>query len=314
MEISLIIPVFNEADSLMELHDQIVSVLDKITESYEIVFIDDGSYDQSPSVLKKIKAQNKKVKTATLQYNMGKSAAYTAGFDVATGDIIITLDADLQDDPAEIPKLLQALEEGNDLVIGRKQDRLSNEPTKTIPSRIFNLLLRLMFRTKLHDSNSGFRIMRRAVASNLELYGDQYRFIPQLAFMKGFRIIEIPVQHRKRKYGSSKYGMTRFWTSVMDLITVRFITRFTFKPMHFFGTLGLIPLLMGVGLEIYVLIRKLMGDKFQTHLAALIIGVLFIIVGIQLIATGLIGEMLSAQNKQRKYFIRRRQESGFPQK
>jgi hypothetical protein len=208
------------------------------------------------------------------------------------------VDADLQDDPHEIPKLLGVLEAGNDLVVGWKMQRFENEPGKTIPSRFFNALLHRTFGLKLRDSNSGFRVMRRSVAKSLDLYGDMYRFIPQLAFVKGFRVAEEGVSHRKRKYGESKYGPKRFWTGLLDLLTVRFLTRFSQKPLHFLGTIGLVPFVVGLLLEIYVLAQKLMGDLFQSHIAAIVIGVMFMLLGFQCIVSGLLGEMLSAQRPQ----------------
>jgi len=168
-----------------------------------------------------------------------------------------------------------------------------------VPSRFFNALTHLLFGLRLHDSNSGFRVTRRAVAANLELYGDLYRFIPELAYMRGFKVAEVGVAHRRRKHGRSKYGPTRFWTGVLDLVTVRFITGFTQKPLHFFGTAGLFPLLVGTGLEVYVLVRKLTGGQFREHIAAIIVGVLLIVVGVQLVATGLIGEMITAHGQKR---------------
>ncbi len=303
---SVVIPVYNEAESVTELHAELMPVLEKLSGACEVLFVDDGSFDETPARLAAIAAQDARVRVISFRRNFGKSSAYMAGFEAAQGEVIITMDSDLQDDPKELPKLLAAMGHGGsvDLVIGWKQGRLENEPTKTVPSRLFNWLVHLFFGLRLHDSNSGFRVMRRAVAASLELYGDLYRFIPELAFLKGFRVVEIGVQHRRRKHGRSKYGVTRFWTGVLDLITVRFITRFTQKPLHFFGTLGLFPLVAGFGLELYVLVRKFMGDEFRTHLAALIVGVLLVVVGIQLIATGLIGEMITASSRRHHYIIR----------
>jgi len=296
---SVIVPAYNEAASLDELCRELVMVLNGLGESYEVIVVDDGSCDDTPGRLRMLARQYPAVQDVLLRRNLGKSAAYTAGFDRTDGEIIITMDADLQDDPAQLPKLLARLDEGYDLVVGWKQGRLENEPTKTVPSRFFNLLNHLLFGLRLHDSNSGFRVMRRAVAAHLELYGDLYRFIPELAYMRGFKVAEVGVAHRRRRYGRSKYGPTRFWTGVLDLVTVRFITGFTQKPLHFFGTAGLFPLLVGTGLEVYVLVRKLSGDQFREHIAAIIVGVLLIVVGVQLVATGLIGEMITAQGQTR---------------
>jgi dolichol-phosphate mannosyltransferase len=296
---SVIVPAYNEAESIDELCRELLTVLEQLGEPFQVLVVDDGSYDDTLSRLRDLVGRFPTIQAIQLRRNSGKSVAYSAGFEKARGEIIITLDADLQDDPTELPKLLARLKEGFDLVIGWKQGRLENEPTKTLPSRVFNSLVYLFFGLRLHDSNSGFRVMRRAVAANLELYGDLYRFIPELAYMHGFRVAEVGVNHRRRKHGRSKYGPTRFWTGVLDLVTVRFITGFTQKPLHFFGTAGLFPLLAGIGFEIYVLVRKLSGDQFREHVAAIIVGGLLIVVGIQLVATGLIGEMITAQARSR---------------
>lgn len=301
MRLSVVIPVFNETESVGPLHAELTAAL--AGTDYELVFVDDGSTDATPQSVEELARSDGRTRLVRLQRNFGKSAAYSAGFDAAAGEVVVTIDGDLQDDPRFIPQLVAKLDEGFDLVVGWKQNRLENEPSKTLPSRVFNGLVHAVFGLRLHDSNSGFRAMRRAVAAGLELYGDLYRFIPELAFRRGFRVVEIPVQHRRRRFGRSKYGVSRFWTGVLDLLTVRFITGFTQKPLHFFGTIGLIPLLAGIGLELYVLVRKLMGSRFQTHLAALIIGVLLVMVGIQLIATGLIGEMVTALVRQRQYVL-----------
>jgi dolichol-phosphate mannosyltransferase len=299
---SVVVPAFNEVESVAELFGELKVALPA---DAEFIFVDDGSYDGTGHRLDALAAQDPACRVLHLQRNSGKSAAYSAGFDAAKGDIVVTLDADLQDDPAELPRLLASLDHGSDLVVGWKQGRLGNEPAKTVPSRFFNRLIHLLFGLRLHDSNSGYRVMRRPVAQSLELYGDLYRFIPELAYLRGFRVVETPVQHRRRKYGRSKYGVTRFWTGVLDLLTVRFITGFTRKPLHFFGTLGLVPFTVGLGIETYVLVRKLLGDTFQTHVAALVIGVLLITVGIQLVATGLVGEMIAASSRGRDYILRR---------
>lgn len=304
MRFSIIVPAHNEHESVDELKAELLAAMAPLQGEFEIIFVDDGSYDGTGAKLDALAEPGGRVKVIHFQRNFGKADAYSAGFQAATGDIVLTLDADLQDDPAEIPKLLGKLDEGHDLVIGWKQHRLENEPGKTVPSRFFNFLVHLIFGLRLHDSNSGFRAMRRAVAKSLELYGDLHRFIPELAHRKGFRVAETGVLHRRRKFGTSKYGITRFWTGVLDLLTVRFLTGFTRKPLHFFGTLGLFPLLAGTGIEVHVLVRKLLGDLFRTHLAAIVIGVLLVMVGVQLIATGLIGEMITAQSRRRDYVVR----------
>lgn len=305
--LSVVVPAFNEVDSLEPLHLEIAQVLDAIGEPWELVFVDDGSSDGTVAKMHEIAGRDARVQVVEFVRNFGKSAAYMAGFAQVRGQLVITLDADLQDDPNEIPRMLGRLrDEGWDLIVGWKQGRAGNEPHKALPSKVFNGLIAFMFGLRLHDSNCGFRVMRSEVARSMDLYGDQYRFIPEFAHVKGFRVTEEGVNHRKRKFGRSKYGPKRFWTGLLDLFTVRFITAFSDKPLHFFGTFGLIPFVLGGLLEVYVLIAKLLGSPFQGHIGAIIIGVLFIIMGFQAIITGLIGEMLSAQQRSRRYVLNHR--------
>lgn len=294
--LSLVVPVFNERESLRELHAEVLGVLGD--ESFELLYVDDGSTDGSDTILDEL-AEDPRVQAIHFVRNLGKSAAYVAAFERCRGAIVVTLDADLQDDPHEIPAMLQRLEAGFDLVVGWKQGRFENEPHKAFPSRFFNGLLALLFGLHLHDSNCGFRVMRRSVANTLQLHGDLYRFIPQLAASQGFRVTEQAVKHRKRRFGYSKYGAKRFWTGLLDVLTVRFITRYVGRPLHFFGTVGLVPTLLGLVIEGYVVANKLAGDTFQQHIAAIILGAMLIIVGFQCNITGLIGEMLSAQRRER---------------
>lgn len=291
---SVVLPTLNESDSIAELYSELVAVLSEIGGPWELIFVDDGSEDSTAAVVEEFAQSDPRVRLLSFTRNFGKSAAYSAAFSVVKGQIVITMDADLQDDPAELPKLLTKLDEGNDLVVGWKIHRLENEPTKTLPSRVFNFLNRVFFGVAFKDQNSGYRVMRRNVARSLEIHGDQYRFIPQLAHLAGFKVAETGVHHRKRKYGQSKYGVSRFWTGLLDLFTVRFLTRFRRRPLHFFGTLALIMVAVGVGLESYVLLNKLAGEPFQQHLAALIIGVMMILIGFQCIIIGLIGELFTA--------------------
>lgn len=303
MKYSVVISAYNETESVEELYQEVVSALEPLGETFEILFVDDGSTDGTGDRLAGLARRDRRVRLISFVRNFGKSAAYSAAFRSARGDVVVTLDADLQDDPAELPKLLAKLEQGNDLVVGWKMQRLENEPRKTVPSRVFNTLLQWSFGLDLRDSNSGFRVMRRAVAQSLPLYGDMYRFIPQLAFSKGFRVTEEGVSHRRRKYGESKYGPRRFWTGLLDLLTVRFITRFSQRPLHFLGTMGLLPFALGVLLEAYVLVLKLTGETFQTHIAAIVVGVMLMLLGFQCIVTGLLGEMLSAQRPEASYIV-----------
>ena len=307
--LSVVVPAYNEEESLDPLYAEVRDVLDGLGEPWELIFIDDGSSDATVARMFALSDADSRVHVVKFVRNFGKSAAYMAGFAEVRGRIVITLDADLQDDPNEIPRMLERLRgESWDLIVGWKQGRAGNEPHKALPSKVFNGLIAWMFGLRLHDSNCGFRVMRAEVAQSLDLYGDQYRFIPEFAHVKGFRVTEEGVNHRKRKFGRSKYGPKRFWTGLLDLITVRFITAFADRPLHFFGTFGLIPFTLGGLLEVYVLASKLfLGGTFQGHVGAIIIGVLFLIMGFQCIITGLIGEMLSAQQRARRFVVDTRQ-------
>ncbi len=290
--LSIIVPVYNEVSNVSPLLEEIRSAVSGLNVDYEVIVIDDGSTDGTIDALREEKATFPQLKIISFMRNVGKSAAYMAGFSKAKNDYVITMDGDLQDDPGEISKLLKACRRRNGLIVGRKRHRFQNEPTKTMPSRVYNTIKNALFGLKLHDSNSGYRIMPLEAARSLRLYGDRHRFIPELLHLKGVPVSEIEVNHRPRKHGYSKYGPWRFWTGLLDLISVRFLSYYSDKPLHFFGAFGLLPLLAGSTLELYVLAMKLSGSTFQTHVAAIIIGALLIMIGVQLIATGLVCEML----------------------
>jgi glycosyltransferase involved in cell wall biosynthesis len=292
-DISVVVPAFNEVGSVEELHRELCGVLADLGE-VEILFVDDGSYDGTGECLDGIAEGDPQVRVLHFEGNRGKSAAYMAAFAAAKGRAILTLDADLQDDPNEIPRMLDELK-SCDLIVGWKQGRLMNEPHKALPSKVFNRLSQILFGIYLHDGNCGFRAMKRDVAKHLKLHGDFYRFIPQLSHIAGFKVRELPVNHRKRRHGLSKYGPIRFWTGALDLLTVRFVSSFRDRPLHFFGTMAFLPLFSGGVLECYVLVMKLMGDTFREHSAAMLAGVMLILVGFQIFMTGLIGEMIAAR-------------------
>ncbi|MBI2308627.1 MAG: glycosyltransferase [Rhodocyclales bacterium] len=294
MKISIIIPVLNEAESIPTLYAEINAELSQLDLNAELIFIDDGSSDATPHILQNLAESDESVICIRHLRTLGKSAAYAAGFQIADGEIIVTMDGDLQDDPKELPNLLQALETDADIVIGWKQNRFGNEFGKALPSRVFNWLLNWTFGIRLHDSNCGYRAMRSDVARNLTLFGGYYRFIPEMAHAKGFRVKEIPVAHRRRVYGSSKYGLARFWTSVFDILALRFSLSFQDRPLQAFGSIAAIFMIAGSTLEAYVLWQKIQGNAFQTHLAALITGIFLLIIGVQILAIGLIGVMLAA--------------------
>lgn len=302
-DLSLVIPILDERASIRKLHRQVDQALASIGKTWEIIFVDDGSTDGGPEEIRTLCEKDNRVGLVQLARNYGKSVAYMAGMDHARASILITMDGDLQDDPREIPRFLEALDQGADLVVGWKKNRMENEPAKKLASFVYHVFKNHLFTLRLHDSNCGFRAMRRPVARSLNLYGGKYRFIPELAHMEGFEVCEIPVRHRPRNHGQSKYGPMRFWTGTLDLISVRFLTGFSARPLHFFGTAGLVSFLAGGALETYVLIARILGSTFRTHLAAMIIGALFIMVGVQLIATGLVCEMIRAQGNRVRYQV-----------
>jgi len=306
MKFSIVIPAYDEAESLPELLYEIQEVMAEISDRYEVIVVNDGSTDHTSELLEEAHERDPRIREVCFTRNFGKSAAYLAGFREALGDFLITLDADLQDDPHEIPHMLEVLEkEEYDLIVGWKQSRMGNEPGKALPSKVFNTIIHALFGLKLQDSNCGFRIMRREVVNVLDLYGDIYRFIPEIAHVHGYRVGEVPVHHRRRKHGTSKYGAVRFMTGLMDLFAVRFVTAFKQKPLQFFGALS-VPLFgFGGGLELYVLSKKLFfASPFQTHIAAIVIGVLFILIGLQTFTTGLIAEILASSGRHSGYVIR----------
>lgn len=302
-ELSVVVPGYNEVDSIAPLTAELRAVLEPLGRTWELVFVDDGSTDDTLARMHAEAEADPRVRVVKLARNFGKSAAYMAAFDAIRGNLVITLDADLQDDPNEIPNLLSHLATGWDLVVGRKIGRAGNEAHKALPSRVYNAVNARLFGLFIHDANCGFRVMRRGVVRSLDLYGDQYRFIPQFAHVKGFRVTELGVNHRKRQFGRSKYGPLRFWTGLLDLVTVRFLTAFSDRPMQFFGSAGLLLAMPGIVLLAYVLVAKLLGDTFQEHVAAILIGVLLTVMGTQTGLTGLLAELMSAQPGRPRYVV-----------
>ena len=244
MDVSIVIPLFNEADSLKELTKRIIEQFQSIKKESEIVFIDDGSTDNSYEVLKSLQTEHQEIHIIQFNRNFGKSAALSEGFKMATGDIVITMDADLQDDPAEIPKLIAQIETGYDLVSGWKKKR-KDPITKTIPSKLFNFFTRQLTGIKIHDFNCGLKAYRQQVIKAIPVYGELHRYLPVLAHWLGFRVGELVVTHHARKHGYSKFGLKRYFNGFFDLLTVLFITRFRQKPLHLFGFMGLASSLLG---------------------------------------------------------------------
>lgn len=297
--ISVIIPVFNEIGSLPELMDQLRKVL-HIYKKWEILFVDDGSTDGSTEFLNDLSRKDENVTLIQFHRNYGKSAALAEGFKHAKGEYLITMDADLQDDPAEIPNLMKKIEEGFDLVSGWKKDR-KDPVSKRFPSKIFNYVTRIMTGVKIHDFNCGLKIYRKAVIKTLDLYGGRHRYIPALAGHYKFRISEIQVNHRSRIHGVTKYGGSRLFHGFFDLISIIFMNRYTQQPLHLFGFFGLFCGLASLTVELYVIGKKIFfGHSFYEHLALMLFGAMFFILGLWFFSIGLIAEMITrgAQEKE----------------
>ena len=303
MKLSIVIPVYNEVESIERLYLEIVQSID--TSEYEIIFIDDGSTDGSSEKIVELIQKNQKLKLIQFYRNYGKSAALSEGFKQADGEYVVTMDADLQDDPSEIKNLIIKLEEGYDLVSGWKKNR-KDPLSKRIPSKLFNFITRLFTSVKIHDFNCGIKIYRKSVIKTLEIYGGRHRYIPALAGQKKFKITEIIVNHRSREFGITKYGGRRFFHGFFDLISVIFLSRYIQSPLYFFGQLGLLSFMSGFSIEAYILYLKyVLKEPFAAHIALLIFGVLLIFIGIQFFSIGLIGEMIANSNQDKESRIKK---------
>ncbi|MGA2191995.1 MAG: glycosyltransferase family 2 protein [Nitrospirota bacterium] len=293
MDISVVIPLYNEVDSLPELHRRLTEVITSMGMEYELIFIDDGSTDGSLGALEAMHgADPSHVSVCSFRRNYGKSAALATGFQKARGSYVVTLDADLQDDPAEIPNLVARLGDDCDLVSGWKYPR--HDPfTKRIPSKVINWLTAKLTGVRIHDMNCGLKAYKLEVVKGLSLYGEQHRFIPALAHAAGYKVDEVKVRHHPRRFGHTKFGAKRFVEGIFDLITVLFITRYIRKPLHFFGIAGIFLLLVGGGTMAYLVVGWFMG-RWIGDRPLFILSVLLIILGIQFISTGLLGEMLTS--------------------
>ncbi len=298
-KLSVVIPIYNELESLPELLDELVSVLHD-SYDYEIVCVDDGSTDGSAQFIRDQALQNERVVSMRFLRNSGKSAVLNAGFERATGDYIVTMDADLQDDPIEIPNLVAKLEDGFDLVSGWKKKR--NDPiSKRWPSKLFNFVTRLMTGVKIHDFNCGLKIYRKEVVKSIDVYGGRHRYIPVLATQRNFRVGEIAVNHRPRQYGITKYKSARFFHGFFDLLSVLFMDRFDQRPLHLFGLFGLSSILISFALEAYVIFLKIIvGHSFQKHFALIIFGAMLFFLGLWFFSIGLIAEMIARSQQVRE--------------
>jgi glycosyltransferase involved in cell wall biosynthesis len=294
--VSVLVPLYNEEESLTTLTSEIKKAFKNISPEYEIFFVDDGSNDNSLKVIRNLARTDNKIKYISFRKNYGKSAALNVGFKNVTGDAVITMDADLQDDPSEIPNLLKKLTEGYDLVSGWKKKR--HDPfIKKYSSRFFNYITGLMSGIKIHDFNCGLKAYRKVVVKNVNVHGELHRYIPVLADWKGFKISEIVVKHHPRRYGKTKFGISRFFKGFIDLITVIFTTRYIQRPLHFFGLLGAITFLAGVVIDGYLSVLWFAGKINLSNRPVLYLGTLLIIVGVQFFSLGLIGEMLAHNTK-----------------
>lgn len=311
MDISVVIPLYNEEESLPELIRWIKQVLDEHNFSFETIMVDDGSNDKSWSVIEELSNQYPFVRGMKFRRNYGKSAALHVGFQAAQGDVVITMDADLQDSPDEIPELYRMIkEDGFDLVSGWKKKRHDPLFTKRIPSKLYNRTVRLMSGIKLHDMNCGLKSYRKEVVKSIEVYGEMHRYIPVLAKQAGFkRIGEKVVIHQERKYGVTKFGLERFVNGFLDLFTVMFVTRFGKKPMHLFGTLGTLMFLAGGIMSIWIVIEKVMSQikhlafRPVTDQPLFYIALAMAIMGVQLFLAGFLGELISRSSADRNHYL-----------
>jgi glycosyltransferase involved in cell wall biosynthesis len=307
IDVTVLLPAFNEAESLPELYQELVGVLEARGGSWEILVVDDGSRDSTSAAMEKLSV-DPRVRGVTFRRNFGKSAALATGFRLARGETVVTMDADLQDDPAELPRLVAKLDEGYDLVSGWKQNR-QDPITKTLPSRLFNAVTSWAAGVKLHDFNCGFKAYRREVTLAIEVYGEFHRFMPALAHWAGFRVTEVPVHHRRRKFGRSKFGAARFVNGFLDLLSAAFISTSALKPLHVFGRIGLLFFLGGSGIGAFFLAQWAMGEPMRVR-PLMLLGVGLVILGIQFVLMGLLGEMIAHLGAHRVYPERRRYNLG----
>ena len=308
--ISVVIPLYNEAESLPELHEWIAKVMNENDFCYELIFVDDGSVDNSWEIITQISLQNPRIKGIRFGKNYGKSPAFQYGFQKATGDVIITMDADLQDSPDEIPELYRMIKEDKYDLVSRWKKKRHDPLSKTIPTKIFNATARMISRIKLHDFNCGLKAYRKSVVKNIEIYNDMHRWIPYLAKNAGFtRIGEKTVQHQTRKYGSSKFGFDRFFNGYLDLFTLWFLSKFGKKPMHFFGFLGSLMFIIGfisviiVGSIKFISLQKGIPAPLITNTPYFYIALVSMIIGTQLFLAGFIGELITRNSSERNRYV-----------
>ena len=306
MDISLVIPLKDEEESLPELTEWIIRVMNANNYSYEIIFVDDGSTDNSWKIIEELSRKNQNIRGIKFQRNYGKSAGLNEGFRAAQGDVVVTMDADLQDSPEEVPELRRMIiEDGYDIVSGWKKKRYDNTLTKNIPSKFYNATTRWMSGIKLHDFNCGLKSYRKNVAKGIEVYGEMHRYTPVLAKWAGFKKVgEKVVTHQPRKYGKSKFGVSRFINGPLDLASIMFVGKYGKRPMHFFGLLGSVFFLIGIGLSIYLIVKKIIDPVFTlTDKPGFYIALTTTIIGVQLFLSGFIGELISRNAPNRNSYL-----------
>ena len=306
MDLSIVIPLIDEAESLPELTAWIEKVMKENQYSYEVIFVDDGSSDNSWEVIEKLRAGNSNIKGIKFQRNYGKSAGLNEAFRAASGDVVITMDADLQDSPDEIPGLRKMIvEEGYDMVSGWKKKRYDNTLTKNIPSKFFNAVTRSMSGIKLHDFNCGLKAYKNKVVKGVEVYGEMHRYIPVLAKWAGFKKIgEKVVEHRARKYGKSKFGWRRFVNGFLDLLSITVVGKFSKRPMHFFGLWGTLFFLAGLGISVYLIVSKIIDNSFAlTNRPGFYLALTSVVIGMQLFLAGFIGELIARNSSSRNTYM-----------
>ncbi|RMF93744.1 MAG: glycosyltransferase [Candidatus Schekmanbacteria bacterium] len=291
IELSIVIPVYNEADNIAPLIKKIEAAIEKIRKKCEVIFVDDGSTDGSSEILQKECLSRNNFTLIQFRKNFGQTAAISAGFDYSKGNVIITLDSDLQNDPADIPLLLEKIDEGYDVVSGWRKNRKDNPLTRNLPSAIANWIIGIATGVKLHDYGCTLKAYKKEIIQDVSLYGDLHRFIPALAAFEGAKITEIPVNHHPRQFGKSKYNLSRTWRVLFDLLTVSFLRRYKTRPLHIFGRVGLISFLLGFLISAYLTLQKFLYGIELAKRPLLILGVLLILAGIQLLSLGILAEM-----------------------
>jgi glycosyltransferase involved in cell wall biosynthesis len=302
MDLSIVVPVYNEEENIASLYQQLTAVLEPLGRDYEIICVDDGSSDRSFAMLAELAERDPRIKVIQFRRNFGQTAGFSAGFDYAEGDVVMTIDADLQNDPASIPLLLDKMDEGYDLVSGWRANRQDPYLSRRLPSMIANWLIAKTTGVQVHDRGCSLRAHRREVVKQMRLYGELHRFIPDMASWVGVTMAEVPVNHRPRRFGKSKYGISRTFRVILDLITVRFLLSYSTRPIHIFGSLGLLSFLVGLGMGIYLSVLKLATGQEIGGRPLLMLSVLLMLVGVQMVAMGLLGELIvrayhESQNK-----------------